>query len=95
MGRSGLLACGVSHRGGCAWVLPVLTLCILDVVKEESKNNPLEIKIISVNRRQRVVFPVFCADSFPADTFGYDSSFKQAKPCLEGLEVAGLWSGGA
>lgn len=56
MGRSVLLAHGVSHRGGCAQVLPVQILSILDVVKEESRNTPLEIKIISVNRRQRVVF---------------------------------------
>lgn len=59
VGRSGLLARGVSHRDVCAQVLPVQILCVLDVVKEERKNNPLEIKIISVNRRQRVVFPVF------------------------------------
>jgi len=48
-----------SHRDGCAQVLADENLCILDVVKEVSKNNPLEIKIISVNRRQRVAFPVF------------------------------------
>lgn len=54
-GRSGLL----SHGHGCARVLAVQILCVLGVVEEESKNIPLEIKIISVNRRQRVVFPVF------------------------------------
>lgn len=56
MGRSVLLAHGVSHRDGRAQVLPVQILSILDVVKEESKNTPLEIKIISVNRRRRVFF---------------------------------------
>lgn len=54
-GGSGLLA----HGDACARVLPVQILCVLDVVEEESKNIPLEMKIISVNRRQRVFFPVF------------------------------------
>lgn len=59
----------------------------------KSKNIPLEIKIIPVNRRQRAVFLYFeltCSQQMCLVV----TSFKQAKPCLEMLEVAGPWFGG-
>lgn len=59
----------------------------------KSKNIPLGIKIIPVNRRQRVVFLYFeltCSQQMCLVV----TSFKQAKPWLECLEVAGPWFGG-
>lgn len=50
---------GVTHRGGCAQVLPARVLYFHDTLKAQSKNIPLEIKMMSLNRRQGVVFPVF------------------------------------
>lgn len=57
MGRSGLLAHVFSHWHGWAQVL--LVRSFLSSVWLKSKNIPLEIKIIPVNRRQRVVFLYF------------------------------------
>lgn len=60
----------------------------------KSKNIPLETKIIPVNRRQRAVFLYFeltCSQQMCLVV----TSFKQAKPCLEILEVAGPSFGGS